>query len=46
VLAGYTRGRKVAPGQPADLVLLHTDLTSALDALDAGVVRRTWVAGR
>ncbi|MET0999228.1 MAG: amidohydrolase family protein [Marmoricola sp.] len=46
VLAGYTRGRRVAIGERADLVLLHTDLTSALDALDSGVVRRTWVAGR
>ncbi|MET0951732.1 MAG: amidohydrolase family protein [Aeromicrobium sp.] len=46
VLAGYTRGRRVAVGHPADLVLLHTDLPTALDALDAGAVRRTWVAGR
>lgn len=45
VLAGYTRGRQVAAGQRADLVLLHTDLASALDAPDAGNVRRTWVAG-
>jgi predicted amidohydrolase YtcJ len=44
-LAGYLRGpdlgpvRRVRPGQPAALTLLHTPLADALDALDAGCVR-------
>jgi predicted amidohydrolase YtcJ len=43
VLAGYTRGRRVAVGEPAELVLLHTPAAVALAAPDAGTVRRTWV---
>jgi predicted amidohydrolase YtcJ len=49
-LAGYLtdadfRPRRVAVGAPADLVLLHTSLDEALDALDALVVRHTWING-
>lgn len=43
VLAGYTRGRRVAVGEAADLMLLHTPTAVALAELDASVVRRTWV---
>lgn len=38
--------RRVAVGAPADLVLLHTGLTEAMDVLDPSVVRHTWIAGR
>ncbi|HVU74779.1 MAG TPA: amidohydrolase family protein [Mycobacteriales bacterium] len=38
--------RAVAAGQPADVVLLHTSLRDALDALDATAVRHTFIAGR
>lgn len=45
VLHGYQRGRAVRVGMPADLVLLHTPLASALATLEPEVVRRTWVSG-
>ena len=39
------RPRRVAAGQPADLCLLAAGPADALDALDAGLVRATIVAG-
>jgi predicted amidohydrolase YtcJ len=42
VIRGYQRGRRLRPGGSAELTLLHTPLTEALDALDARVVRGTW----
>ncbi|NNN28833.1 amidohydrolase family protein [Streptomyces sp. S3(2020)] len=38
--------RRVAPGQPADLVLLDRPLSEALRTPDAGQVRATFIAGR
>ena len=46
VLSGYQADASVRPGAPARLVLLHTGLAEALDALDAQVVRATWSARR
>ena len=46
-LAGYLRGpelgprRRVRPGEPAALTLLHVPLAEALDALDSACVRQT-----
>lgn len=37
--------RRLAPGAPADLVLLHAPLAVALRAPDARCVRATWIAG-
>lgn len=37
--------RHVAVGAAADVVLLHAPLVDALDALDAGVVRHTYIGG-
>lgn len=53
VLSGYLSppldpggaARTVAPGAPADLVLLHTPLAVALRTPDARCVRATWIAG-
>lgn len=50
-LAGYLtdadfKPRRVAVGAAADLVLLHTSLDEALETLDAGLVRHTWIEGR
>jgi predicted amidohydrolase YtcJ len=44
-LAAYLDGRTVAPGQPADLVLLHVPLAEALAHPDATHVRLTLIAG-
>jgi predicted amidohydrolase YtcJ len=52
-LAGYLSGprtpggpgRRVAPGAPADLVLLHLPLAEALRTPSSVEVRQTWIAG-
>ncbi|MEU6260551.1 amidohydrolase family protein [Streptomyces sp. NPDC047043] len=38
--------RRIAPGEPADLVLLDRPLTQALRLPDAGCVRATFIGGR
>ncbi|GAA1970164.1 amidohydrolase family protein [Nocardioides panacihumi] len=38
--------RRVAPGAPADMILLDVPLATALRAPDRGVVRSTWIAGK
>ncbi len=38
--------RRVVPGAPADLVLLHAPLTEVLTDPDARAVRATWIGGR